>query len=108
MPHCEFVFISQCSKSNPTHSAEQFAAKGCITYASARKVEKMNSLSSNIHRLTLDVLSDDSVNAAVETIIREQGRIDILVNNAGLSRIGSLRRLSSTFDAVSSTIIVAV
>jgi NAD(P)-dependent dehydrogenase (short-subunit alcohol dehydrogenase family) len=51
----------------------------------------MVALSPSIHRVALDVTKDDSVAAAVETVIREQGRIDVLVNNAGLSRNGAWR-----------------
>ena len=40
-------------------------------------------LHSNIHKLKLDVLDDDQVKEAVETIIKKEGRIDVLVNNAG-------------------------
>jgi NAD(P)-dependent dehydrogenase (short-subunit alcohol dehydrogenase family) len=34
--------------------------------------------------LPLDVTSDDSVEAAVEEVLRSHGRIDLLVNNAGI------------------------
>lgn len=36
-----------------------------------------------IYTLQLDVTSSESVNAAVEQIMTDQGRIDILVCNAG-------------------------
>jgi len=35
--------------------------------------------------LTLDVTSDESVEVAVNALLRSEGRIDLLVNNAGLS-----------------------
>ena len=49
----------------------------------------MSGLPEAVHRLELDVLEDASVSAAVETVVREQGRIDVLVNNAGISRVGA-------------------
>ena len=33
--------------------------------------------------LPLDVTSDESVEAAVRDVMRQEGRIDLLVNNAG-------------------------
>ena len=55
-------------------------------YATARRPESLEGFSqTNIHQLTLDVTDDESVKAAVQTIIDEEGQIDILVNNAGVS-----------------------
>ena len=63
---------------------EAYARHGCIVYATARRLEAMaRLLHSNIHKLKLDVLDDDQVKEAVETIIKREGRIDVLVNNAG-------------------------
>jgi 1-acylglycerone phosphate reductase len=82
-----------CELSTSSHSlltvcrAEEFAARGCKVYATARNASKMEGLS-NVEKLELDVLSDDSVKAAVETIKAREGRIDILVNNAGVGCTG--------------------
>ena len=66
-----------------------FAARGCIVYATSRKLESLEGLKDSfgnktgvVKKLQLDVDSQKSVQAAVETIIRDEGRIDILVNNA--------------------------
>jgi 1-acylglycerone phosphate reductase len=67
--------------------AEEFAARGCRVYATARNASKMEGLF-NVEKLELDVLSDDSVKAAVETIKAREGRIDILINNAGVGCTG--------------------
>lgn len=43
-----------------------------------------------INILKMDVTDDKSIVLAVETIIKEQGRIDVLVNNAGYESYGAL------------------
>jgi 1-acylglycerone phosphate reductase len=57
-------------------------------YATARNVEKMKTLRSDVERLELDVLSDASVEHAVKTVIEREGAIDIVINNAGAGCTG--------------------
>ncbi|KAG8752098.1 hypothetical protein FRC11_008693 [Ceratobasidium sp. 423] len=64
---------------------EEFAAKGCTVYASARRLEAISSLTHpSIRPLIMDVTSDTSVRKAVEQVIEETGRLDIVVANAGI------------------------
>jgi NAD(P)-dependent dehydrogenase (short-subunit alcohol dehydrogenase family) len=48
--------------------------------------------------LPLDVRSDDSVQAAVQSLLAQAGRIDVLVNNAGYVQFGAIEE-SSIADA---------
>ncbi|VDB88936.1 unnamed protein product [Peniophora sp. CBMAI 1063] len=85
------VLVTGCSEGGIGFAlAEEFAARGCIVYGSARNVAKMASIAPSVHRIALNVTSEESISAAVKQITEEQGRIDILVNNAGVSRGGPL------------------
>lgn len=79
------VLITGCSEGGIGYAlCKMYASKGCVVYATARRLESMDSLDEpNIHKLVLDVLDEDNANAVVEKIVDAQGRIDILVNNAG-------------------------
>ena len=81
-------------------SAQALAEAGHIVYATMRDVEGRNrgradelrALSAEkgiaLIPLELDVLSQDSADAAAATIVREQGRIDVVMQNAGHLVVG--------------------
>lgn len=60
---------------------EQFAAQGCRVFATARRLEAMQSLKQlpGVELLHLDVCSSDSIKSAVAAVASEAGGIDILV-----------------------------
>ena len=62
-------------------TAERLAAAGYKVYGTSRRVAQSGERS--FEMLTLDVTSDESVEAAVRSVLRSDGRIDLLVNNAG-------------------------
>ena len=73
--------------------------------ASAEEVVKsINEKGGSSYKLKFDVSDEESVNTAVNQIIRDSGKIDILINNAGITRDGLLMRMkASQWDEVLNT-----
>ena len=64
-------------------TAERLAKAGYKVYGTSRRGAQAGKRS--FEMLSLDVTSDESVEAAVSEVMRRDGRIDLLVNNAGFS-----------------------
>src|SRR5258708_8568547 len=62
-------------------TATRLAMAGYKVYGTSRRAAKVGHRSFEL--LSLDVTSDESVEAAVNEVLRLEGRIDLLVNNAG-------------------------
>jgi len=85
------VLITGCSSGIGAAMALAFGNKGHRVYATARRLESLAPLQgAGIQGLALDVNDDSSIDAALETVKREAGRIDVLVNNAGFSQVGAV------------------
>ncbi|MBP2471992.1 NAD(P)-dependent dehydrogenase (short-subunit alcohol dehydrogenase family) [Crossiella equi] len=75
-------------------TARELAAAGHTVYASMRDPQGRNASRANelieagLRVVELDVLSEDSANAAVRTILAEAGRLDTVVHNAGHLYVG--------------------
>jgi NAD(P)-dependent dehydrogenase (short-subunit alcohol dehydrogenase family) len=76
-------------------AANSCAALGHKVYATMRDTKGRNAdkakalvQQANIEVLDVDVTSEMSVNDAVATVIKKEGRIDVVVNNAGLFAVG--------------------
>lgn len=85
-------------------TAEQLVRAGYRVYGTSRRVTQGRSGKRAFEMLTLDVTSEESVAAAVDEVLRLEGRIDLLVNNAGFgvapaaAEESSIRQAQAIFD----------
>jgi NAD(P)-dependent dehydrogenase (short-subunit alcohol dehydrogenase family) len=85
------VLITGASSGIGAETVKALLAVGHTVYAGARRLDRMKSLADAGERLlALDVTDDASMTIAVQTILREAGRIDVLINNAGYGSYGAL------------------
>lgn len=85
------VVVTGSSKGGIGYSlCQEFARKGCRVYATARKLATLEGLEElGCILLTLDVASQDSIEACIQAVVKDAGKIDVLVNNAGIILKGS-------------------
>jgi NAD(P)-dependent dehydrogenase (short-subunit alcohol dehydrogenase family) len=88
------ILITGASSGIGEEAVKSLLAAGNTVYAGARRVERMTSLAkAGARLLTLDVTDDESMTTAINTILKQTGRIDVLVNNAGYGSYGSLEEV---------------
>jgi short-subunit dehydrogenase len=90
--HNKVVWITGASSGIGEALAREFAQQGAILVLAARNVEKLNALkeslpNAEIHRVvSLDLTDLSAVDAQVDSVIEQMGRVDVLVNNGGISQ----------------------
>lgn len=93
----KIILVTGASSGFGRLTTEALGRAGNTVYASMRDIAGRNAKSaaelsaiagSDIRPIELDVQSEPSVNAAVEKIIAESGRIDVVVHNAGHMMFG--------------------
>ncbi len=83
-------------------TAQRLAVAGYRVYGTSRRAARGDQRA--FEMLSLDVTSDESVEAAVRDLVRLEGRIDLLVNNAGFgvapagAEESSIEQARSIFD----------
>jgi NAD(P)-dependent dehydrogenase (short-subunit alcohol dehydrogenase family) len=85
------ALVTGASSGIGADTALRLKEAGYTVYAGARRTERMSQLEDvGVHVLRLDVTDDASIRTAVDSIIRQSGRIDVLVNNAGYGSYGPI------------------
>jgi NAD(P)-dependent dehydrogenase (short-subunit alcohol dehydrogenase family) len=97
----KIILVTGTSSGLGVSIAVQAARAGHTVYATMRNIEKRAALDAaareagvSLNLLTLDVQDTVSVNAAVDTVIAERGRVDVLINNAGAGFVRSTEQAS--------------
>ena len=85
------ILITGASSGFGKATGELLSKKGYKVYGTSRK--EMNHES--IRFLVMDVCDKASVEAGINKIVEEQGRVDVVVNNAGMGIGGSLEMATS-------------
>ncbi|MBQ3814292.1 MAG: SDR family NAD(P)-dependent oxidoreductase [Bacteroidales bacterium] len=89
------VLVTGASSGIGYSSAINLAGKGHKVYAAARRMERMEPLREyGIVPVSLDVTSEESMQACIDGILAAEGRIDVLVNNAGYGYFGAVENVS--------------
>ncbi|MCM1538732.1 MAG: SDR family NAD(P)-dependent oxidoreductase [bacterium] len=82
-----------------TGLGKQFVLKLCsmgyTVAATSRDISKLNDLPDNVIKIQLDVRDMNSCQKAINTAMKQMGRIDVLVNNAGLSHTSAFEETPS-------------
>lgn len=95
LPDVPVAIITGASSGIGEQATILLLQQGYRVYAAARRVERMQELAKAGAQVQhLDIQDEASVDALVQRVIAETGRIDVLVNNAGFGLLGAVEDVS--------------
>lgn len=91
------VLITGASSGIGAATALKFSEQGYRVWGTIRKIERVQELPDDLRKavrfVAMDVNDDHSVNAGIQNVLSEAGRIDILINNAGYGLYGPIEEM---------------
>ena len=87
------VLITGSSSGIGQSTAQLLAQQGFTVFATSRKPQAVEHVPI-VEALPLDVRSEESVKACVDTVLARAGRLDVLVNNAGYVLAGAIEEVT--------------
>ncbi len=86
------VLVTGASSGFGLSCARLLARQGYMVYGTSRKpgLSGASLIPANFEMLQMDVTSNESVEAAIESILAKEGRLDIVINNAGIGVAGAV------------------
>ncbi|GAA0361348.1 SDR family NAD(P)-dependent oxidoreductase [Actinoallomurus spadix] len=102
MPSQKIIIVSGASSGFGAMTVRGLADAGHVVYAGMRDITGRNTAAArdaseyaqtrsvDLRPIEMDVSSQDSVDAAVEAVVAEHGRVDVVVHNAGHMVLGPL------------------
>ena len=85
----QVVLITGTSSGMGKLTSEFLARNGYIVYAGSREAESKE-VEGNLKPIYIDVTKTETIKNAVDTIIKNEGKIDVLVNNAGYGLLSTV------------------
>ena len=90
------ALITGASRGVGLATAEYLVNNGFTVYGTVRPSNKTSlPVKENLHFLSVDLIDETSIQAAVQAILEKEGHIDILINNAGYALIGPVEGLTT-------------
>ena len=96
------AIITGCSTGLGVQMAKALANQGCAIVAVARRQEMIDAVAKNIAEqygvktlaVRCDITDTAAVEAMVDTVLQQMGRIDVLINNAGTGAVAPAEDIS--------------
>ncbi len=98
----QVVAITGASSGLGMQMAHGFSEAGAAVVLMARRIERLKKIKKEFEAkgrkamaIKVDVTNDEMIDAALEAIMKEYGKVDVLINNAGASKGGAITDMTN-------------